>query len=262
MRRLWPLVVCAACGGDTAPDAPVAVLNLPASPASGEVTIAFSVSHADSRLVNASFKWGTSSAGATQPATAAASGPSPLGLATSPTGVPHTFVWDSVVDLGYTRNESIWVALEVTAGNATGVPDVDGPLVVDNTGLQQEWDLSGDVVRSGTLLGSPTGDLEGHLYVGLFANDVACPPLCSTVRDPQDLGSQDFSNTSVSVPYSFTGVPAGNYKIIAVLDHNDNIYASGVLLDAGDLLNANDMSVELSADTTDRDVVINYGYAP
>ncbi|MBI5507459.1 MAG: hypothetical protein HY903_01780 [Deltaproteobacteria bacterium] len=256
---VFAVVACGQSGDE--PDVPVATISLGGAALAGDVTVSFLVRDPASRLVNAGFRWGTSAA-TTKDATAAATSPIVLGLASSADGVPHTFVWDTVRDLGYAAHDTVYLSVGVTAGPISGIGDTVGPLVVDNTGLAQAYRVAGTVRRAPTLLGAPTADLAGKLYVGLFADTSSCPPLCALApfaNATLDLGAQDFSSPSAAVAYGFSAVPAGSYKIIALLDHNDNGIGGVCTADQGDLVNASDMAQDLHADYLQRDLVINYG---
>jgi len=191
-------------------------------------------------------------------ALASSTSPPLLGLETSPAGLVHTFVWDSVGLLGYVDAPAVYVRIAISSGPVTGVGDEAGPFAVANAALPRYYNVAGNVRRSPALLGSPTGDLAGKLYIGLFEDSISCPPVCTSVAIA-DLGTQDFANTTVAVPYSFSHVAHGTYKIVAVLDHNDNALVGPCLVDPGDLVNASDMTLTLEADEPARDVIVNYG---
>jgi hypothetical protein len=255
---LWLALSFFGCAEDDAsPDVPMATLSLGDASLRGDASVSFMLKDKESRLVNGVLRFGTSSPPATL-ATAAASSPSLLGLESSADGVPHTFIWDTVTDFGYVTASAVYLTIEVSSGPVIGVPDTVGPFAIDNTGLEQLFDVGGNVRRTPALLGSPTADLAGKLYVGIFDNSAACPPLCTSV-DLLDLGTQDFTNAQIAVPYAFANIAAGTYKLIAFLDIDEGPIGNACPVDQGDLVNANDMLLELHADSLSHDLTINYG---
>lgn len=257
------LLVALGCGGDEIPDVPVVSIGGLPSTLTGDVAVPFTVSDASSRLVNVTFTFGRAPV-PTEPATAASTSAEIRGLETSPTGTAYAFTWDTTANLDYDAYSNVYLAAQITAGSEEGIGDEKGPLVVDNTGLPQFFDLRGSIKRSPVLLGTPGTTLAGTLYIGLFTNDATCPPSCAAVagQPVQNLGGpHDFADVNIDRPYQpFLNVPAGTYKMIAVLDHNDNLFSGGpMLVDAGDLINT-DMSVTVMTENTQHDVIINYAY--
>jgi hypothetical protein len=254
------LLAVAGCGGDDAPAVPVATLLDPGAVLSGEAPIDVVVSDRESRLVNLSFFHGTAPAPAT-PATAAATSPTLTGLATSPAGVTHRFIWSTVADLGYTRLQAVVLRVAVTAGAGDGIGDELGPLTVDNTGLPRHFSISGDVYRASVMGGDEVADKQGKLYLTLYAA-AAMPGLFPTGAplSSLDLGTVDLAATTTRVPFLFGNLEPGAYKLIALLDHNDNATdpSLGFAIDPGDMTNPGGAEVpDLDADTS-QDVVLSY----
>lgn len=260
------LMVCVvlaavACGaGGDEPDVPVASFGVLPASVSGRVDVDVTLADSSERLVNLTLRWG-SSAGASEPATLALDGNSGLGLATSRAGSTYTLVWDSTQDVGYRRLESTYLAVDVDAGAAFGVGDLAGPFVVDNTGIEPRYALTGRVCRLATLYGSPVTDLAGKLYVVLYTAAQGYPPVGTPVVSV-DLGAHDFTSTSYCAPYALADLPVGNYLVIAVLDGNENNVSlgAGFPVDEGDVTNGGGTAVQVVAADVEQDVVLNYGY--
>jgi hypothetical protein len=64
-----------------------------------------------------------------KPATLAATGELPTGVVSSPSGKPHTFVWDSRADIGNGTDQQLSLRLKVEAPKASR-PAVVGPFLV------------------------------------------------------------------------------------------------------------------------------------
>jgi hypothetical protein len=255
----WTIAVAACVPGDDTPDVPLATLADLAGPLSGAVAIGFSVSDKQSRLVNVGFQQGI---GVGDHAATAGLGSAELrGLVTSPGGSEYVFVWDSVVDIGYQPTEAVFLGIAVTAGTVAGIGDQIGPLVVDNSALPRFYAVSGQVCRAASLLGTPTGDLRGKLYLGLW-QDLTYPPVAQTIATA-DLGSQDFSTPTACVDFQFGQVAPGEYQLVAILDdNNNNVNPGGFTADAGDLTNLGGTRVQVVDTAVDQDVVLNYVYQP
>ena len=257
------LFLSVGCGSiDDTPDVPVASLIAPSGDLSGEVTVEFTIVDSESRLVNVTIEQGTGGALAT--ATAAATSAALTGLETSPEGVTHTFLWDTMVDIGCEREEAVVIAIKVTAGAVDGIGDSLDALVVDNTvGELCTYTVSGEICAVETPLGTVTGDMAGKLYVSIYVNDsdYIYPPVLIQPLTAVDLGSQDLSDPASCVPYSFVGISPGTYALIGLLDDNNNAIGLGVFsADTGDLTNAGGTNVIVTDADVTTEVTLNYAY--
>ncbi|MBN2359383.1 MAG: hypothetical protein JXR83_08005 [Deltaproteobacteria bacterium] len=255
----WAVLAAACAPVDDTPDVPLATLAEIAGPLSGAVSVGFGVSDKQSRLVNVAIQQGVGVSD--RPATAGSGSTELRGLATSPDGIDYVFVWDSVADIGYQPTESVFVGIAVSAGSVAGIGDQIGPLVVDNSGLPRFYAVDGQVCRASSLLGSPTGDLRGKLYIGLW-QDLTYPPTAQSIATA-DLGEQDFSTPTACADFHFAQVAPGEYQLIAILDdNNNNLDPGGFAADAGDLTNLGGTRVQVTEAAVDQDVVLNYAYQP
>ncbi|OGQ85305.1 MAG: hypothetical protein A2289_10885 [Deltaproteobacteria bacterium RIFOXYA12_FULL_58_15] len=261
---VWIVVLAGAgCGNaDENPDVPVTAIMALGGTVSGEVSVAFTVSDRQSRLVNVSFFQGTSSS-PQGPASPAATSVPTLGLQTTPEGKPYSFLWDTVADVGYERSENVHLLIKVTSGAQEGIGDETGPFVVDNTGLAQAYHLTGNICRSSIMQGTATGDLSGKLLMALFLGNQGYPP-SGAALDGEDLGTHDFTNTADCVAYSFPALVPDNYQVIAVLDADeDNLSPlGGFVIDAGDLTNAGGTQIQIVSSDVQQNVVLNYYCTP
>jgi len=113
---------------------------VPSSTASGPVSIDYDLLDAESQDCSITVEFSTNGGSSWQPATPGTGGDGTTNLSSSPTGVTHTFVWDSVTD-GVGTSATATVILRITptdtktgnptqsasfdVNNATGIPYVE-----------------------------------------------------------------------------------------------------------------------------------------
>jgi hypothetical protein len=111
---------------------PVARLATPASPASGNIPIEYVLSDLDSDLCNVTVDYSLDGGGTWRPATPGPGGDGTTLLESSPAGVAHTFVWDSLADLGAVRQANVLVRVRPRELGGSGRADTTSPFVVNN----------------------------------------------------------------------------------------------------------------------------------
>lgn len=89
-------------------------LVTPAGEQSGNVTLSYMLADADSDVQSVVFAYSQNGGTSWAPATLGPGGDGTTGLASTPGGMPHTIVWDSLADLGATDQTDIRVRLTPT----------------------------------------------------------------------------------------------------------------------------------------------------
>jgi len=134
---------------------PVATVVTPASPQSGNITIAYTLTDTLSDVSTVTVEYSLNGGATWLAASAAPLGDGTTNLATSPTGVAHTFVWASGADLSNSNYANVLV--RVTPADAVvGLPSVSGPFSIQN--FVETW----MAVGTGDFDGDGTSDILWH----------------------------------------------------------------------------------------------------
>jgi hypothetical protein len=162
--------------------APAVILSAPSNASNGTASIGYTLIDQDSNPCNIEVQYSVNG-GPWQAATEATGAPGDdgsTGLASSPTGVPYMFVWDTATDLGNnTDNPSVQVRIipEDSTELTFGESEASGSFAVNNSGvvnalvIDESGDSNNDAVRlvqkgstisfSGTLAGATSTNMTG-----------------------------------------------------------------------------------------------------
>ncbi|MCZ6690819.1 MAG: hypothetical protein O7H41_14600 [Planctomycetota bacterium] len=120
-------------------DAPVTAIVTPGGLQSGDVTISYTLTDTNSDAASIQVRYSTTDNGLIWAVAMEQTGPpseGTTGLTTSPSGIPHIFVWDSIGNIGYV-GPSNQTLIEITASDAaTGLAVVTAAFVLDNAILR------------------------------------------------------------------------------------------------------------------------------
>jgi 6-phosphogluconolactonase (cycloisomerase 2 family) len=139
--RVFPSDACGAgVPGDTSSDftvdngdRPLAALQTPASPASGDITVNYDLLDPDSDPLDLIVEFSTDSGVTYQAATEGAGSQGTVALTSSPTGVAHIYVWESGTDVGANLRPFTRLKITPSDGLGPGQPGETADFVVDNT---------------------------------------------------------------------------------------------------------------------------------
>jgi len=110
---------------------PTVSVTTPSSPASGSVSISYTLTDAESDICSIMVHYSTDGGITFESATEGSGGDGTTGLTSSDTGVTHTYIWNSFADLGYTNY--IGVIIRITPSDIkTGALDITDPFNVNN----------------------------------------------------------------------------------------------------------------------------------
>jgi len=113
---------------------PSVVVNTPPASANGNVPISYTLIDGGSNPCSIQVQYSVAG-GLWQVATSAPGGNGTSNLTSSPTGVNHTFIWNTTTDLGSTNNSSVQVRITPSDANDTGVTQASQSFAVDNGGV-------------------------------------------------------------------------------------------------------------------------------
>ncbi|MCR4317342.1 MAG: FG-GAP-like repeat-containing protein [Planctomycetes bacterium] len=114
--------------------APGVSITQPADIASGNVGIGYLLSDSESHSVSIEVLFSMDGGASFFPATAFAGGDGIANLASSPAGILHTFLWNSMADIGGVRNENARVRIIPSDNSGVGTEDSTMNFTVDNNG--------------------------------------------------------------------------------------------------------------------------------
>ena len=105
----------------------------PASPQSGHVAISYVLSCDAALTASLAVRYSTDGGAAWTTATMGAGGDGLRDLATSPTGIRHTYRWNSLADIGCATTVSARLRLEACAASCGATSATTGAFLIDNT---------------------------------------------------------------------------------------------------------------------------------
>ncbi len=137
-------------GGDNGPSfvnaadfytfAPTITVSTPSGTVTGNATISYTLADSASNACSIQVQYSVSG-GPWQVATSAG-GDGTSGLASSPTGTTHTFVWNTAHDLGATNNASVQVRIAPANAVGTGVTQASGSFAVNNSAVTNALNIA------------------------------------------------------------------------------------------------------------------------
>ncbi|MCR4314745.1 MAG: hypothetical protein NUW37_00200 [Planctomycetes bacterium] len=110
----------------------VTITDLP-NPSTLSQTITYTVFDTESNPVDMSIRYRIGT-GSWIACAAAAGSPGKLGKATSPAGISHTFIWDTLVDLGTTNTSNVSIRIVATDAVKSGPASISNTFSVNNNG--------------------------------------------------------------------------------------------------------------------------------
>ena len=135
-------------------------------PQSGNVTIGYSLTDAESSVYSVAVQYSTNGGGTWHAATPVAGGSGTSKLASSPAGTAHTFVWNTAADLGDVKNSDVelrivptntWGTSAASATNASTVNNYVAPPTVTSISPADGLPAGGSMVTIvGTNLANAT----------------------------------------------------------------------------------------------------------
>ena len=114
---------------------PLANITTPNSPARGLIEIRTTLRDRSSTRVNLDFQWRPSTADLWRPITEGPGGEGTIGLAASPGGINHIFIWDSLADLGPRLSLTTQVHVSPHRQGKRGTGSSTALFEVNNTGV-------------------------------------------------------------------------------------------------------------------------------
>jgi hypothetical protein len=160
----------------TGPNYPPTVPSIatPSGTQNGNVTITYSLADAESDACGIQAQYSLDGGTTWTAATQASGGDGTAGLASSPAGTAHAFVWNSTADLGSSNNSAVKIRITPTDADGTGTPATTDAFAVDDLYSVQivtdpqtsniEYQMWEGGFHFGTLLQTPQGTIgfRGH----------------------------------------------------------------------------------------------------
>jgi len=135
------LVLGATTGcGDRERPAPRVEITTPTSARSADVVIAYVLYDYESYPANIKVQYSIDSGLTYDIATEAPGGDGITLLSTNQRGIAHTFIWDSVADVGYVNEDNVRFVITATT-RAVGLPSYSGNFILENYALG-EWEAN------------------------------------------------------------------------------------------------------------------------
>jgi hypothetical protein len=132
-------LVAAATGcGDREKPAPRVEITTPQGPRSGDVVITYVLYDTDSYPANIKVQYSIDGGTRYSLATEAPGGDGVSLLTTNQRGIAHSFVWDSVADVGYVNESNARIVITATS-RTVGLPSYTGNFILENYVLG-EWE--------------------------------------------------------------------------------------------------------------------------
>ena len=119
-------------------DVPTVSVTTPSSPQSGDVTINYVLMDAESETCSIAVQYSPDGGTTWNLATPGPGGDGTTGLAASPSGQSHTFVWASASDLPSTYNSNVKVRIQPTDPSGTGAAESTQAFTVSNPRMDVE----------------------------------------------------------------------------------------------------------------------------
>jgi len=114
---------------------PSVEITTPEDPVSGDVTIEYALSDAESDNCSIVVEYSEDGGTTWETATAGTGGDGTTGLTSSPDGTDHTYVWDSLTDLGTVYDTDVQFRITPTDTDGEGDTATSGNFTVDNDAL-------------------------------------------------------------------------------------------------------------------------------
>lgn len=160
--------------------APSVTITTPPSPQTSNITIDYILQDGNSHTCSVAVEYSIDNGADYYPAKEGSGGSGITGLTSSPGGTPHTFVWDSVADVGNNLyNNSVRIRITPHDGYEFGASDATADFTVDNSALWliETVDTECDIVEV-DLFRSTSIDFDSsnkaHMsYVGVWWVDAA-----------------------------------------------------------------------------------------
>jgi len=119
---------------------PSASVTTPSDTKSGDISIAYTLSDAQSDSCSIQAQYSTNDGATWSTATGGPGGEGVSGLSSSPSGVPHVWVWNSTADLGMTLNSNVQIRITPSDAGGPGTGGTTNSFTVDNTFI---WQIAG-----------------------------------------------------------------------------------------------------------------------
>jgi len=150
--------------GSPSPVVPAAAITTPSGTQSGNVTINYTLTDANSDPCSILAQYSPDGGTTWDTATLGSGGDGTTGLTSSPSGTSHTFVWASATDLGSVLNSNIEFRITPSSASGTGSAATSGIFTV---GVGSDVDLSPlDLRGSFTAEGNSTFTASGTIEIG------------------------------------------------------------------------------------------------
>ena len=161
-------------------DAPPAVAAVtPTGLQTGNVTITYTLAEAQSDPCSIQAQYSVNG-GATWLAAQAAGGDGASNLASTPGGTTHTYVWNSLADLGGVNNSNVTFRITPADAGLAGTAGATGTFTVNNLL---------DPLLSVSSITTPSGTQSGNVTISYTLKDVASIPCSIQVQFSKDGGA-------------------------------------------------------------------------
>jgi len=131
--------------------APSVTIVTPSGPQRGDVTISYKLFDNESDSCSIMVEYSDDGGATYKPATKGPGGDGVTGLTSSPSGTSHTYVWDSIADIGGTSQDDIRIRITPNDGYRNGTPAATDNFTVSNVSnvtwngnVDDKWDTAGN----------------------------------------------------------------------------------------------------------------------